>query len=58
MLEVTRLKKTRQIVYPLEKVSSNYTLCLLPLKEKTKAGNLGVNQIIRNDNLVRDREII
>lgn len=57
MLEVTRLKKTRQIVYPLGKVSSNYTLCLFPFKERSKAGNLGVSQIVLNANLIQDRDI-
>jgi hypothetical protein len=58
MLEVTRIKKTNQIVYTIDKVDSEHTLCLFPFKEKSKKGNLGVTQSVRNSNLVRDREII
>ena len=58
MLEVTRVKKTRQIVYPLSKAGFNHTLCLFPFKQKTKKGNWGVAQAVRNDNLVTDRGIM
>jgi hypothetical protein len=58
MLEVTRVKKTRQIVYPMGKADSNHTLCLFPFKKKTKKGNWGVTQSVRNDNLITDREIL
>ena len=58
MLEVTRIKKTRQIVYVIDKADSEHSLCLFPFKEKSKKGFLGVTQSVRNSNLVRDREII
>jgi hypothetical protein len=58
MLEVTRVKKTRQIVYPMGKAGFNHTLCLFPFKKKTKKGMWGVTQSVRNDNLVTDREIM
>jgi hypothetical protein len=58
MLEVTRIKKTNQIVYTVDKIDSEHTLCLFPFKEKSKKGYLGVTQSVRNSNLVRDREII
>jgi len=58
MLEITRIKKTREIVYIIDKVDSEHTLCLFPFKEKSKKGFLGVAQSVRNSNLIRDREII
>jgi hypothetical protein len=56
MLDIHRIKKSKQIVYPLGKHDNNYTLCLIPLPEKTRRGRRGHVQIIRNDNIIKDRE--
>lgn len=56
MLDVWRVKKTREIVYPMGKHDNNYTLCLFRHKTKTNAGNYGDLRAVRNDNLVKDRE--
>ena len=56
MLSVTRIKKTKQIVYPVGKADANHTLCLFPLKKMTKKGHRGAVQSVRNDNLVSDKE--
>ena len=56
MENVTRIKKTRQIVYPVGKATSNHTWCLFPFGRVSNKGNQGVVQSVRNDNLVTDRE--
>ena len=56
MLDVWRVKKTREIVYPMGKQDSNYTLCLFRHKNQTKAGNYGNVRAVRTDNLIKDRE--
>ena len=56
MLEVTRIKKTGQIVHPIGPQGSGYTLCLFPRDSKTRAGNMGVVQTVKNENLTKDRE--
>lgn len=59
MLDVWRVKKTKQIVYPISAAEdSNYTLCLFPFKEKSKKGMLGIVQPVRKENLVKDRETL
>jgi hypothetical protein len=56
MLDVWRVKKTGEIVYPLGKHDSNYTLCLFKNKNQTKAGNYGNVRAVRTNNLIKDRE--
>ena len=56
MLDVYRVKKTKEIVFPMGKTDENHTLCLFKLPRISKAGNYGVLQPVRNDNLVKDRE--
>ena len=56
MLDVHRIKKSKQIVYQLGKADNNHTLVLFPLKNKTKKGNYGAIQSVRNDNIIKDRE--
>jgi len=57
MLETFRVKKTKQIVYPIGPVGKGgHTLCLFPLGFTTRAGNRSVIQPVRNENLVKDRE--
>lgn len=56
MLEVTRIKKTGAIVYPVGKQDSMHTLVLFPYKRKSNRGDLGVVQAVRNENLKKDRE--
>jgi len=58
MLDVWRVKKTNQIVYPMGSVkdSNGYTLCLFPFTSKTNNGYRGVVQSVKNDNLKKDRE--
>lgn len=60
MLDVWRVKKTKQIVYPIGAVADNsrYVLCLFPYKEKSKKGLLGVVQPVKTENLMKDREAI
>ena len=56
MLDVWRVKKTREIVYPMGKQDNNYTLCLFRHKTQTRAGNYGNVRAVRTDNLIKDRE--
>lgn len=56
MLDVHRIKKTGQIIYPLGKHDNNYTLCLFPFKRETVNGKRAAIQIVRNENIVKDRE--
>ena len=56
MLEVHRIKKTKEIVFPIGKADNNHTLCLFRFKEKSRAGKYGVIQSVRDDNIVKDRE--
>jgi len=56
MLDVWRVKKTREIVYPMGKQDNNYTLCLFRHKNQTKSGNYGNVRAVRTDNLIKDRE--
>lgn len=57
MLDVWRIKKTREIVYPMGKADgNNHTLVLFQHKRQTKAGNYGNIRTVRNDNLIKDRE--
>lgn len=59
MLDIWRIKKTNQIVYPISaKEGSNHTYCLFPYKEQSKKGNMGVIQPVRNENLRKDREAL
>ncbi len=58
MLDVHRIKKTKQIVYPMGKHDNNYTLCLIPFTKPTSRGKLGAVQVVRNDNIVKDRETV
>ena len=56
MDSVTRIKKTKQIVYKVGPADSMHTWCLFPLETPTKKGNRAVLQSVKNDNLVTDRE--
>lgn len=56
MLDVCRIKKTKQIVYPIGLNGPNYTLCLFPFSHVSKKNKRGVIQAVRNSNIVRDRE--
>ena len=56
MLDVWRIKKTKEIVYPMGKQDNNYTLCLFRHANKTLKGNYGNVRAVRNDNLIKDRE--
>jgi hypothetical protein len=56
MLDVHRIKKTKQIVYPLGKADNNHTLVLFPLGFKSNAGNYGDIRKVRDENIVKDRE--
>lgn len=59
MLEVTRIKKTRQIVFPVGTSDrSGYTEVLFPFGRISKKGNRGVVQNVKNDNLIKDREVV
>lgn len=58
MLEVTRIKKTRQIVYPVGTSDrSGYTEVLFPFGFISNKGNRGIVQSVKNSNLVKDREL-
>jgi hypothetical protein len=56
MLDVWRVKKTKEIVYPMGKQDNNYTLCLFRHANKTLKGNYGDVRAVRTDNLMKDRE--
>lgn len=57
MLDVWRVKKTKQIVYPLGAAERNgYTLCLFPFKHVSRNGKRGDVRAVKSDNLVKDRE--
>jgi len=56
MLDVHRIKKTKEIVYPVGKADNNHTLVLFRHKNQTKAGNWGHIQTVRDENIVKDRE--
>ena len=58
MIDVLRVKKTRQIVYEMGAAGQNHTLCLFPYDFVTRKGNQGVIQPVRNDNLVKDKEVL
>lgn len=57
MLEVTRLKSTKEIVQPITSVSPGYTLCLFTFDKISKNGNRGHIQPVRNDKLQTDRKV-
>lgn len=52
-MKITRIKKTKQIVVPVDKVGE-YTWCLFKFENTSNAGNNGVVQLVRNDNLIED----
>jgi len=56
MLDVYRIKKTREIVYPMGKADNNHTLVLFRHKKQTHKGDWGNISPVRNENLVKDRE--
>jgi len=56
MLDVYRIKKTKQIVYPVGKEGNNHTLVLFPLNRRSNKGNWGTIQAVRNENIIKDRE--
>ena len=58
MNDVTRIKKTKQIVYPISAKDNQYTWVLFPLGFLTKKGNMADVRIVRNDNLIRDKEVL
>jgi len=58
MLDVWRIKKTKQIVYPVgAAVKGGYTDVILPFDGVTRAGNRATILTVKNDNLMKDREI-
>ena len=59
MLDVWRVKKTNQIVYPISSSEgSKHTMCLFPFAKESKSGMRGVVQPVRNENLKKDRETL
>lgn len=57
MLDTYRVKKTKQIVYPMSQGGKgSHTLCLFPFDFTSKKGARGVIQPVRNENLIKDRE--
>ena len=56
MLDVWRVKKTKEIVYPMGKQDSNWTLCLFRYPKQSLKGDYGNIRPVRNDNLMKDRE--
>lgn len=57
MLKVTRIKKTREIVQVVGSADNGYSLVLFNFGgRKSNKGNLGVIQVVRNDNLITDNE--
>ena len=56
MLDVYRIKKTREIVYPLGKADNNHTLVLFRNKTKSNKGNWGNIRSVRDENIIKDRE--
>lgn len=57
-MDVTRIKKTKQIVYPLGAKDTQYTWVLFPLGHTSKKGNRADLRIVRNDNLIKDKEVL
>lgn len=58
MLKVWRIKKTKQIVYPIgESPNKEYTLCLFPFGRESRRGHRGAVQSVRKDNLYEDGNI-
>ena len=55
MLKVTRIKKTQQIVHVVGNAGSNHSFVLFPFTTKTRKGDWGKIQRVRNDNIVHDR---
>ncbi len=51
MNKIYRIKKTGQIVHKLFDIDSMHSLMLFPFKERSRKGNMGVSQSVRNDNL-------
>ena len=58
MIDITRVKKTRQIVWPMGKAGNNHTLCLFPFGRTAKNSQRGHIQPVRNDNLIKDKETL
>jgi hypothetical protein len=57
MLDVWRMKKTKQIVHPVGAgPKGGYTYVLFPYNKKTKKGNRAALRIVKDENLLRDRE--
>ena len=57
MLDVWRIKKTKEIVHPIGAAPKNgYILCLFPFKERSRRGKYGDLRSVKNENLVKDRE--
>jgi len=56
MLDVYRIKKTREIVYPLGKADKQHTLVLFRNKQKSNKGNWGDIRKVRDENIIKDRE--
>lgn len=55
MLEIWRIKKTNEIVYPLSD-NGKHTLCIFPLKHKSRKGNYADQRMVNNNNLVKDND--
>lgn len=59
MLDIWRLKKTKEIVYPISQGDKpGYINCLFTLDTKSKKGNLGDIRPVKESNISKDRESV
>jgi hypothetical protein len=61
MMSITRVKKTKKIVYPLGAADSMHTLVLFPFEPEGHVSKKGFRADIRrmrNENLVSTKEIL
>lgn len=56
-MEITRIKKTGEIVHKIHKVDGSRTMVLFPFDSKSNRGKRGVCQPVINENLVTEQGI-
>jgi hypothetical protein len=59
MLDIWRVKKTKEIVYPISQAGKpGYINCLFTFDHKSKKGNLADVRPVKESNISKDRESV
>lgn len=57
-MNITRMKKTKQLVYVVGSKDTLYSYVLFPFDKPSKKGNTGVVQVVKNSHIVTTKELV